>query len=160
GEQITPSKIGTPVPNKGLSGVLRAGQRAISLEVTQVTAVGGLLLPGDHVDVIASFLLKGPDLDTLQTKTVLQNVEALSVAQEAQKAAAGTTQSDQGNASAYTSGQVPEDVKQQPTASTVTLSLDPQQAEVLVSVQSNPDVKKLFAVLRAYGDKDTPEQAP
>ena len=156
GEQITPAKIGVPVPDKGLSGVVTAGRRAISLDVDQVTAVGGLLIPGNHVDVIAAFLIRGDPNDTLETRIVLQNVEVLSVAQEKQNASAGSSS----DSASDTSGEVPSDVKEQPGAKTLTLSLDPQQALVLASIQANPAVKKIFTALRAFGDQDVTDQPP
>lgn len=158
GEQITPAKIGVPVPDKGLSGVVPTGRRAISLDVDQVTAVGGLLIPGNHVDIIAAFLVKGDPNDTLRTQTILQNVEILSVGQEKQNASAGS--SSDNASSSYTSGEVPSDVKEQPSASTLTLSLDPQQAQVLASIQANTAVKKIFTALRAFGDQDVQDQLP
>jgi pilus assembly protein CpaB len=165
GEQLTPAKIGVPVPDKGLSGVVPAGKRAVSLEVSQVTAVGGLLLPGDHVDVVvAYFVPNAPNLvgddSLLRTQTVLQNVEVLSVAQEAQQASARPSQQDgqSGIDTAYTSGQLPENVKEQPNASTLTLALDPQQAQVLISYQQHAE--KVWAVLRPYGDQTIQDVPP
>lgn len=157
GEQITAAKIGVPVPDKGLSGVVPAGKRAVSLDVSEVTAVGGLLLPGDHVDIVAAYTIdNAPNLASneslLRTETVLQNVEVLSVAQEAQKASAqANPQQGQDSGSTYTSGQVPDNVQEQPHASTLTLALDPQQAQILISYQQRAE--KVWAVLRPYGDQ-------
>src|SRR5712692_7951230 len=83
GEQITNAKIGVPVPDKGLSGVVPAGMRGVALTVSEVTAVGGLLLPGDHIDVVAAYTIAdAPGLASnqqlLRTQTILQNVEVLS----------------------------------------------------------------------------------
>jgi pilus assembly protein CpaB len=164
GEQITPAKIGVPVPDKGLSGVVPAGKRAVALDVSQVTAVGGLLLPGDHVDIVAvSMIDNAPNLASneslLRTETILQNVEVLSVAQEAQTASAqASTQSGQGSSSSYTSGQIPDNVKEQPSASTLTMALDPQQAQVLIRYQQHAE--KVWAVLRPYGDQSIQDVPP
>jgi pilus assembly protein CpaB len=158
GEQITPGKLGVPVPENGLAGVVPAGKRAVALEVSEVTAVGGLLLPGDHIDIIAAFLVQGEPFDVLQTRTVLQDVEVLSVAQEAQKASAAS--SDPGTETTYTSGEVPDDADEQPNAGTLTLALDPQQVQVLVELQSNPDVERVFTALRPYGDQAVQDQVP
>lgn len=169
GEQITDSKLGVPVPEKGLAGVVPVGMRGVALEVDEVTAVGGLLLPGDRVDILASYIIEGaPGLAEneriLRTETVLQNVEVLSVAQEAQDASGRATDSTgagTGDASAI-SGQLPEDVEEQPDAGTLTVALSPVDAAKLISIQGiTGDLSgKVWAVLRAYGDSAIVETQP
>ena len=165
GEQITRLKIGTLVPDQGLSGVVAPGMRAVSVSVDEVTAVGGNLLPGDHVDIVATTRIErapglAEDEYILRTTTVLQDVEVLSVAQEAQKPAAQAATTDDGDAgsASYTSGQLPEDIKEQPNAGTLTLSLTPEQAVILISEQES--AQRVWAILRAFGDDSTTEVAP
>ena len=164
GEQVTSAKIGLPVPDKGLAGVIPQGMRAVSLEVQEVTAVGGLLLPGDHVDIVAAYRIKrapglADDEHILRTETILQNVEVVSVAQEAQKAAArvGTDEADTTDPS-YTSGQLPDDVEEQPRAGSITVLLDASQAQVLISIQEYAE--RVWAVERAFGDTTVVEVTP
>ncbi len=54
-EQVTALKIGVTGDTKdqGLSSVLPAGTRAFSITISEESSVGGLVLPGDLVDVIA-----------------------------------------------------------------------------------------------------------
>lgn len=156
GEQITNGKLGVPVPDKGLAGVVPAGMRGIGLEVDQVTAAGGLLLPGDRVDIFAARKI---DKSTLRSEIVLQNVEVLSVAEEALKAA-GRSDATNGADAAASSGQLPDDVEEQPDAGTLTLALTPQQVQTLISYQDNEDVENIWAVLRPFGDSGTIELAP
>ncbi len=164
GEQLTPAKIGPLAEGKGLAGVVPKGKRGIAVEVRESTAVGGLLIPGDRVDVIAVFpgdhpllALFSPFEGSIQPSvsiTILQNVEVLSVAQEAQKplgVAARDTDGD-GTPDVATSGQLPENVDEQPKASTVTLAVDPQQAQLLALAQG--EAKKVWLSLRAFGDED------
>ena len=165
GEQITNTKIGVPVPDKGLSGVVPAGMRGVSLPASEVTAVGGLLLPGDHIDVVAAYFVPdAPNLASnqslLRTQTILQNVEVLSVGQEAQQASAQPSQQSgqPTTGPSYTSGQLPSNLKQVPGASTLTVALDPQQTESLISYQQRS--QKVWAVLRPYGDTSTPDVPP
>jgi len=165
GEQITRLKIGTLVPDQGLSGVVAPGMRAVSVKVDQVTAVGGNLLPGDHVDIVATTRIeRAPGLAEddyiLLTTTVLQDVEVLSVAQEAQKPAAQAVTTDDGDAdsASYTSGQLPDDIEEQPNASTLTLSLTPEQAMILISEQEAAE--RVWAILRAFGDDSIAELPP
>ncbi len=136
GEQITPGKVGPTVKGEGLGYVVPAGKRAVGIQVKEVTAVGGLLLPGDRVDVIAVFEGEG-DAST-SVITVLQGVEVLAVAQEAQEpvpaADSGTGESD-----LATSGQLPDNVDTHPNAGTVTVAVDPGQAQLLAGVQVEAD---------------------
>ena len=57
GEQVTASKVGLQAiaDEKDLALVLDAGMRAFALSASEVTAVGGLLLPKNFVDVVAVF---------------------------------------------------------------------------------------------------------
>ncbi len=156
-EQITRSKIGLLVPDQGLSGVVALGMRAVSVEVDEVTAVGGNLLPGDHVDILVTTRIErapglAEDEYILRTTTLLQDVEVLSVAQESQKPAAqaaATEDGEEGSAS-YTSGRLPDDIEEQPRANTLTLSLTPEQAVILISEHDHAE--RVWAILRAFGD--------
>jgi pilus assembly protein CpaB len=154
GEQITPDKIGSPAKSaNGLNSVVPQGMRAIGIKVEQVTAVGGNLLPGDRVDVIV-------DLDTsAQTgisgsatvSTILQNIEILAIAQEAETPVAAPASGSADQTS--TSGQLPSNAKSKPDASTVTLAVDPKQAELLAGVQQMPGT--IYLTLRSFGDQAT-----
>jgi pilus assembly protein CpaB len=158
GDQITSTKIGPAVDTGtgGIEYVLPPGMRAVSLEVREVTAVGGLLIPGNRVDVIAAFKIKGaPGLadneHILSVRTILQNVEVLSVAQEHQEPLPVEATESQ------TSGQPPEDVKEQPGAATVTLALGPEEVQELISAQVTAET--VWTSLRPAGDAD-PDEIP
>ncbi len=156
GEQVTRIKVGAQTKGDGLAYVVPAGLRAISIEVDEVKGVGGLLLPGNRVDVIAVFTDNSPDFT--EVRTVLQNVEVLAVAQEAQQPVPPSTASSGPDASALptdaTSGQPPNDAKPQPDARTVTLALTPDQAQVLAFVQEEAQV---YLSLRPFGEGEASE---
>jgi pilus assembly protein CpaB len=166
GEQFTPTKIGLSVPDKGLSGVVPIGMRAVAVGVDEVTAVGGNLLPGDRVDILAAIKIEGgPGIGEnqyiLQTEVVVQNVEVLSVAQEAQKPVAQVPVESEGEEAvdaAYTSGEIPSDVDDQPNARTLTVALSPGEAQLMISKQEYAE--EVWAVLRAFGDEETIDIAP
>jgi pilus assembly protein CpaB len=165
GEQINSSKIGILVPDKGLPGVVSAGMRGVAVKVDEVTAVGGNLLPGDHVDIVITYRVDdAPGLADnqyiLRTETILQNVEVISVAQEAQKPSAGasTTTGEEGSDPAYTSGQIPDDVEEQPDADTLTLALSPADTNRLISSQEY--AVRVWAVVRAFGDDTIVDVTP
>jgi Flp pilus assembly protein CpaB len=160
GEQINSDKLGLLVPD-GLTGVLAPGQRAMAIEVDQATAVGGLLLPGDHVDIIATYVVDvapglGDDFDILRTETILQDIEVLSVAQEAQEPVAqgeSSSTADEQQSEDYISGEIPDDVEEQPDASTITVALSSQQVQFLVEKQQH--AKRIWASVRPFGDRST-----
>ena len=143
GEQITSTKIGLAAikDEKDVSLVLPAGTRAFSVKASEVTAVGGLLLPGNTVDVIAVFdNIPG---GTKKAVTVLQNISVLSVAQEAQQpvpAASDSQATPDGQAAQGLQGERPSDVKRQPDARSVTLAVTPDQAQLLAALQSQSGV--------------------
>lgn len=165
GEQITPAKVGPQTDGDGLSFVVPKGLRAMSISVDEEHGVGGLLLPGDRVDVIAvdtdptanSALL---DIVGAAT-TILQNIEVMAVAQEAQapvptagsEDAAADTPLDEG----ATSGKLPENNDPQPDARTITLAVTPEQAQLLAYAQETGDV---YVTLRAFGEAEDVEIAP
>ncbi len=60
-----------------LSQVIDPGQRALPLEIDKVTAFGGLLKPGDYVDILMT--LQNPADRTVETRTLLQGVAVLAV---------------------------------------------------------------------------------
>jgi pilus assembly protein CpaB len=168
GEQINSAKIGIPVPDKGLPGVVSSGMRGVAVEVDEVTAVGGNLLPGDRVDIVATTRIDGvpglpEDAYVLRTETILQNVEVISVAQEAQEPTAGNKPAEgegetTGDSASSTSGQIPDDVEGQPDANTLTLALTPEQALLVISRQEYS--VRIWATVRAFGDDAIYEVAP
>jgi pilus assembly protein CpaB len=157
GEQLASGKVGAENDGDGLSFVVPAGKRAVSVDVEEVTAVGGLLLPGNKVDLVLGYPIKGaPELGEnqkmLRVETILQNVEVLAVAQTAQEAA--PVGSDPADGQTATSGEVPEDVDEEPDAGTLTVALDPTQALALISAQevARETSGRVWAILRNFGD--------
>jgi len=91
----------------GLAPIIPEGMRAVSIRVDQVVGVSGFVMPGMRVDV----LLTGnpPEGEGKMTVTVLQNIQVLSADQRMEPDARG----------------------QAINATTVTLLVTPQQAEIL-----------------------------
>jgi pilus assembly protein CpaB len=149
GEQVTPNKVGESVKDdKSLALVVPPGQRAISIPVNEENLVGGLVLPGDLVDIIAVF--DAQDTVVGKSVTLVQNVEILAVGQKAEEAIARPIDTPAATgASTGSYGQTPEDAKAQPDASTVTLSVTPAQAQLLALTAQDAT---LWLTLRARGD--------
>jgi len=164
GEQITPSKIGTVVKGEGLQFVVPEGKRAVALSVQELTAFGGLGLPGNHVDVIAVYKIKNaPGLAEneyiLRTETILQNVELLAIAQEAQEPVPKPTEGENPqDTNTTTSGQLPAEVEEQPRAGTATVALSPEEVQVLIDFQQRAE--RVWLSLRPFGDSAPIQIAP
>ena len=133
--------------NCPLSLLVEPGTRAVSTEMSALIGAGGNIRPGDYVDVILIVELKvtGPNGESnndIVAGTVLQNVKVLAIDQERTNPnpAAGTN---------------PDQSKQEnQAATTVTLSLNPSQAEVIAVVDQCGKAHggRLAMSLRGPGD--------
>jgi pilus assembly protein CpaB len=77
GEQITAPRVTYPGAKTGLSRQVTIGKRALSVMVSQDTAVSKLIRPGDRVDIIALINYAGGKIEKMKVKTVLQDVSVL-----------------------------------------------------------------------------------
>jgi pilus assembly protein CpaB len=160
GEQVATGKVGAENDTEGLSGVVPLGMRGFSVGVEEVRAVGGLLRPGNRVDVYISRTIEN-DLgndndDTVVSFLLLQDIEVLAVAQEAQEPNATSTD-ESSSGSTTTSGTLPDEVDEQPDAASVTLAVTPEQAGILVCAQStsgagNHGDDSVWVALRGFGE--------
>lgn len=75
-EAILPSKLASKEAGAGLPPVIRPGYRALSVRVNDVIGVAGYVLPGTHVDVVATVSPTTQPTD-VTSKIVLTNVEVL-----------------------------------------------------------------------------------
>ncbi len=110
GEPILARRLLADADASLLSVTLTPGKRALAVKVDDIIGVSGFILPGSHVDVIASGGGQG-------TRTVLQDIKVLTVGQ-ALKAEGGTLR-----------------------VGSVTLEVDPRQAEVLTAATLNGTVR-------------------
>ena len=78
GEQITAPRVTYPGAQSGLSRQISIGKRAMSIRVTEDSAVSRLLKPGDRVDILALVDYASGKKERLKVKTVLQDVLVLS----------------------------------------------------------------------------------
>jgi Flp pilus assembly protein CpaB len=81
GEQLTSSRLvdAQPADIKTIADMIPTGLRAMSLSLTELDGAGGLIVPGQHVDIVAVF--KKDTLGKDQSMIMLQNVLVLAVAQ-------------------------------------------------------------------------------
>src|SRR5438105_5257459 len=107
GEPVLESKL-APVGSKGgLSAVVAAGKRAMTVRVNDVVGVAGFALPGNYVDILAN-VTQGANKELSVSKIVLEHILVLAVAQEASR-----------------------DETKPRVVNAVTLEVDPEQAERL-----------------------------
>ncbi len=68
-----------------LAAVLPEGKRAVSIYVSEVAGISGLILPGDRVDVILTYIVAGGVIDAERdiraSETVLRNLRVLALDQ-------------------------------------------------------------------------------
>ncbi|AOJ77207.1 Flp pilus assembly protein CpaB [Burkholderia ubonensis] len=130
GEPVLEAKLAPLGTKGGLSAVIGAGNRAITVRVNDVVGVAGFALPGNYVDVIVNTQEPGKtDNQQSISKIVLEHILVLAVAQ-----------------------QVSRDDTQPKVVNAVTLEVSPEQAEKLDVARS---VGTLSLVLRNQVDKQT-----
>jgi pilus assembly protein CpaB len=120
----------------GLSAVVPAGKRAMTVRVNDVVGVAGFALPGTYVDVMVNTQEEGSkrnDKDYAISKIVLERILVLAVAQEADR-----------------------DATKPKVVNAVTLEVTPVQAEMLDLARS---VGTLSLVLRNQGEDKLAETA-
>lgn len=156
GEQILASRLvsldDSEEDGEGLAFTVPPGMRAVSVPVSEVSGAGGLIVPGDRVDVMVSADFEdlfGPGeilADSSQKSdpivmTILQDVLVLAVAQEL----AERTDPDRDRDTFRN-----EDAGVQPAARSVTLAVSPKDAQLLfMSSQEG----KLGLSLRPFGEE-------
>lgn len=129
-----------PVSQESFSIVLPPGKRAVTIQVDTLSAVGGLLSPGDFVDVIAA--LRVPEeinAEKAKTKEVItvlfQNLQVLAV---------GALFKPSGGTELYENRQKSKSVN-------VTLAVSPEEAALLTFAETNG---KLQLSLRSSAEQD------
>ena len=164
-EEVTSLKVLSLEGAQGvdsLSFTVPKGMRAISIKADQVLSAGGLVLPGDYVDIIGVFNVKdkdGNEEEAYFVRTILQNVEVLAVAQaitdvpppadgDETEAAATTSEGQRARGS---------EADPNPEATTLTLLVDPEKAEWVFLAEANGTLR---AIVRGFGDSDTTDVRP
>lgn len=106
-EAVIVGRLGERGSGQGIAPIIPVGMRAVTVRVTEVVGVAGFVLPGMRVDVLVTG--RPPESNDTITTTVLQNIVVLSAGQTYQPDAKG----------------------QAINASTVTVLVTPEQAELL-----------------------------
>ena len=83
GEVINAKRITEHLGGSTLSSLISADSRAISIRVDDVVGVSGFVLPGNHVDILATLVTRINGVPNAKSKTILENIKVLAVDQEA-----------------------------------------------------------------------------
>jgi pilus assembly protein CpaB len=176
-EEVLSSRLFLQRGESGLAFMIPEGSRAISVGFTELIGTGGMVSPGDRVDVIGVFEEKlndqpksggsnnntnqNGDQTTSVATMVLQNVQVLAVAQRLE--GEDTTKKDQLLPVPAVPGmkgqpqtppaQVRSEPAPQPSAKTATLAVNPEDALKVVLAESKGQIR---LALRQANDKNTP----
>jgi pilus assembly protein CpaB len=131
-EPFLPMKLAAKDGGTGLTPAIPPGLRAVSVKVNEVIGVAGYVLPGTHVDVVATVSPTQNQAD-MTTKVILTNVEVLAAGTKIER----TTDKDK---------PIPVTV--------VTMLVDPEQAERLTLASTEG---KIQLALRNPLDKTAPQ---
>lgn len=156
-EQILSTKVvaltgAAAAAARSLSYVVPAGKRGFAIRITDVQSGGGLVLPGDYVDVVVlydvEFTTRAGEkqkADAFLAQTMMQNIEVLAVAQGIVDIVPEATPTANNQRVRNSEG------KPAPGAATVTLALTPEQVERIYLAEGNGSIR---LSVRAYGDAD------
>ena len=150
GEQLSLNKITEANMRTGLAPQVTPGKRAISIPVDEFTSVAKLIKPGDRVDLIAVMDLGGGAgaRENKVAKTVFQDIAILAVGRNITNNIARKVELDQATGK-YKS----RSLNEYDGFSSVTLELDPAQAQLLVAIAGG-NSNKIFLTLRNNDDTD------
>ena len=129
--------------------IVPEGKRAVSVSTSALIGAGGLMRPGDYVDVILTAKLSSGDQIG---RIILQNLEVLALDQEMEKVAPKV----EGGTEAQT---VAAEGETKPEAVTVTLAVTPVEGEVLTVAEecAGNFGGRLALALRPFGEHNTVE---
>jgi pilus assembly protein CpaB len=159
GEQILVTKLVDGESGDGLAFSIPDGKRAVSVAFSEVMGAGGLVVPGDRVDVLVSTqyerlfgpgetLPPGVDSNYPTVITALQNMLVLAIGQEF------TASVDEAGGSADVRAQ---DAAAQPGAGSITLAVTQDEAQLLFLATQEGT---LGLALRKFGDASEGLVAP
>ncbi len=151
-EQVLSSKVvdlsgGSAATARSLSYIIPEGKRAFAISASEVRDVGGLLLPGDYIDVMVKYDVEfGDETEASYLAMILlQNVEVLAVSQTLVDVVPEQEPSETGQRERIS------EAKPNAGAGTVTLALTAEDAQLIYLAESHGEIR--FA-MRPYGDSE------
>jgi len=131
GEPITDDRLIKKGDRGFLSAIMAPGTRAVTVQLQQTTGLGGLVLPGDHVDVVLTAVVPSTGQNEPEhraSETVLEDIRVVAIDQK---------MSDMSNETVM--------------ARSATLEVTPKQAEILALVT---EMGKISLTLRSIASGD------
>jgi pilus assembly protein CpaB len=147
--KIVPLTVPSAATSRSLSFIVPQGKRGVAVTASPVQNAGGLVLPGDYVDIMVIYdveFASGADRqeeDSFLVQTIMQNVEVLAVALAVVDVVPEATPTANGQRVRNT------EAPPLPEAATVTLALTPEQAQRIYLAESNGRIR--FTV-RPFGE--------
>jgi pilus assembly protein CpaB len=132
--------------------IVPEGKRAVSVSASALIGAGGLMRPGDYVDVLLTAKLQyGDQIGGI----VLQNLEVLALDQEMEKVAPKDENAPEAQTAAA-------EGEAKPEAVTVTLAVTPVEGEVLLTSEecAGNFGGRLALALRPFGEHNIVETRP
>jgi len=150
GEQVLTDKLFATRNDSGLSFIVPPGKRAVAVGVSEQLGSGGLIVPGDRVDVLVLFDLTAtasasPSASPSPSPPASGSPATIPAQSSTQKVAGMVAPNQNQQAQA-------QPVNPNPAARTVTLAVNPDEAERLILAE---DKGHLRLVVRAHGDAAT-----
>lgn len=151
-DMILTSKAGKPEQLPRASTIIEAGQRLVTIDVSETTASGFTIKNGDIVDLAGTYSIT-PDLlereemplGGVLTVTFLQKVKVFDIIHGDESGATKEEgQNEEGGGRRYARG------------TTATFLVSPAEAEIILSAKSA--AQELFMILRRYDDAETYQQ--
>jgi len=145
GEQVLLNKVTVSEETGSLAMKVPSGKRAVTVSVDNISSVGGMIRPGDHVDIVGMVPIptmnaEGKQVNQLATMPLFQDVLVLAVGQEFMSVSSAKKEEKSTTASPV-----------------ITFALSPQEANLIVFVQEQG---KIRLVLRSPGDTQLQQVAP
>ncbi|WP_028629766.1 Flp pilus assembly protein CpaB [Metapseudomonas resinovorans] len=131
GDILREARVAEHLGGSTLASLIESDKRAVSVRVDDVVGVGGFLLPGNRVDVLATKKVGGNGTDA-ESKTILEDLRVLAVDQTAST-----------------------DKTQPVVVRAVTLEMSPRQAEILVKAMTEGRLQ--LALRNPLDDQKKPE---
>lgn len=91
GEPITLGSVVQPDGRGFMAAQLQPGFRAVSIEIEDITAVGGFVQPNDRVDVIATYSVENREAggEQIHSNIILEDIRVLALGETTQTQASG-----------------------------------------------------------------------
>jgi pilus assembly protein CpaB len=149
GVPIARSAIVQPGDRGFLAAVLPKGKRAISIPISEISGISGLVLPGDRVDIILTYSVSGNVIDAERdiraSETVETNLRVLALDQRMNSEAKIPNKDG--------------DLVTPPIAKTATLEVTPEQAELITLATQLGELSLVLNSVRDGGEPETRDDA-